>query len=165
MIELSNVSKIYGSGDSAVHALQNVNLTIPKGTIHGVIGLSGAGKSTLLHVLGMHDSDWTGEFEFFGYPVHAMKPKERAKLINDRMTALVISPLFCAKSHTRRIVRAKTAKSGFMRREYHPRERKEITKGNVSRFIVNRLAFLDPRAWCCSHIAFSSGAIECSALR
>lgn len=44
------------------------------------MGPSGAGKSTLLHILGMHDSDWKGEFEFAGYPVHAMKAKERAKL-------------------------------------------------------------------------------------
>ena len=61
MIELSNVSKIYGSGDSAVHALQNVNLTIPKGTIHGVIGLSGAGKSTLLKIMAGIDTDILGE--------------------------------------------------------------------------------------------------------
>ncbi|HAV44700.1 MAG TPA: DL-methionine transporter ATP-binding subunit, partial [Halomonas sp.] len=60
MIELSNVSKTYGSGDSAVHALQNVNLTIPKGTIHGVIGLSGAGKSTLIRCVNLLERPTSG---------------------------------------------------------------------------------------------------------
>ncbi|MBZ5488250.1 methionine ABC transporter ATP-binding protein [Halomonas aquamarina] len=53
MIELSNVSKTYGSGDSAVHALKDVDLRVPKGTIHGVIGLSGAGKSTLIRCVNL----------------------------------------------------------------------------------------------------------------
>lgn len=53
MIELSNVSKTYGSGESAVHALSDINLTVPKGTIHGVIGLSGAGKSTLIRCVNL----------------------------------------------------------------------------------------------------------------
>jgi ABC-type lipoprotein export system ATPase subunit len=44
------------------------------------MGPSGAGKSTLLHILGMHDGAWTGEFEFLGHPVHALKPKDRAAL-------------------------------------------------------------------------------------
>ncbi|MFG6667367.1 methionine ABC transporter ATP-binding protein [Halomonas sp. HNIBRBA4712] len=53
MIELSNVSKTFGSGDRAVHALKNIDLTIPQGTIHGVIGLSGAGKSTLIRCVNL----------------------------------------------------------------------------------------------------------------
>ncbi|MCB8890358.1 MULTISPECIES: methionine ABC transporter ATP-binding protein [Halomonadaceae] len=53
MIELSNVSKTYGSGAKAVHALKNVHLAIPKGAIHGVIGLSGAGKSTLIRCVNL----------------------------------------------------------------------------------------------------------------
>ncbi len=53
MIELSNVSKTYGNGESAVHALKDVNLRVPKGTIHGVIGLSGAGKSTLIRCVNL----------------------------------------------------------------------------------------------------------------
>ena len=60
MIELSNVSKTYGSGDGAVHALQNVDLTIPKGTIHGVIGLSGAGKSTLIRCVNLLERPTSG---------------------------------------------------------------------------------------------------------
>jgi D-methionine transport system ATP-binding protein len=53
MIELSNVSKTYGSGADAVHALRDVDLHIPEGSIHGVIGLSGAGKSTLIRCVNL----------------------------------------------------------------------------------------------------------------
>jgi ABC-type lipoprotein export system ATPase subunit len=44
------------------------------------MGPSGAGKSTLLHIIGMHDSDWTGEYFFGGQPVHRLNPKDRARL-------------------------------------------------------------------------------------
>src|ERR1051325_4207083 len=41
---------------------------------------AGAGKSSLLHILGMHDADWSGEYEVLGTPVHKLKPKDRAEL-------------------------------------------------------------------------------------
>jgi D-methionine transport system ATP-binding protein len=65
MIELSNVSKTYfsnnnGSGTNAVHALKEATLTVPKGTIHGVIGLSGAGKSTLIRCVNLLERPTSG---------------------------------------------------------------------------------------------------------
>ena len=53
MIELNNVSKTYTNGNQVIQALKNANLHIPKGTIHGVIGLSGAGKSTLIRCVNL----------------------------------------------------------------------------------------------------------------
>ena len=54
MIELKYLSKTFQMKDGAVKALQNINLTIPDGSIYGIIGMSGAGKSTLcaLHQTG-----------------------------------------------------------------------------------------------------------------
>lgn len=60
MMTLQNVSKIYGKGDSAVTALDNVTLSIEKGEMVAVIGPSGSGKSTFLHVIGGVDSPTTG---------------------------------------------------------------------------------------------------------
>ncbi|HAO00185.1 MAG TPA: DL-methionine transporter ATP-binding subunit, partial [Halomonas sp.] len=76
MIELSNVSKTYGSGDSAVHALQNVNLTIPKGTIHGVIGLSGAGKSTLIRCVNLLERPTSGSVLVDGQEMTGLRRRE-----------------------------------------------------------------------------------------
>ena len=45
IIEIKSLSKIFGTGDNQVTALQNVNLQVEKGDIFGIIGLSGAGKS------------------------------------------------------------------------------------------------------------------------
>ena len=46
MIELKNISKDFGSGEKAVHAVRDVSLSIGSGEIFGIIGFSGAGKST-----------------------------------------------------------------------------------------------------------------------
>lgn len=80
MIALRNLEKSYSHGISRTFVLRQITLDVREGEFLSIMGPSGAGKSTLLHILGMHDSAWTGEFEFQGYPVHAMKLKERAKL-------------------------------------------------------------------------------------
>ncbi|WP_447045480.1 methionine ABC transporter ATP-binding protein [Vreelandella sp. H-I2] len=71
MIELSNVSKTYfsnnkGSGSNTVHALKEANLIVPKGTIHGVIGLSGAGKSTLIRCVNLLERPTSGSVKVDG---------------------------------------------------------------------------------------------------
>lgn len=60
MIRLTNVSKTYGSGPTAVAALKNIDLHVPRGSIHGVIGLSGAGKSTLIRCVNLLERPSTG---------------------------------------------------------------------------------------------------------
>ncbi len=80
MIKLRNVEKFYQHGVSRTYVLRRVSAEIADGEFVSIMGPSGAGKSTLLHILGMHDSEWGGEYEFLGHPVHALKPKDRAAL-------------------------------------------------------------------------------------
>ncbi|MEC9482967.1 MAG: methionine ABC transporter ATP-binding protein [Halomonas sp.] len=75
MITLENVSKTYGSGSQAVHALKPTDLHVPQGTIYGVIGLSGAGKSTLIRCVNLLERPTTGRVVVDGQDLTALPRK------------------------------------------------------------------------------------------
>jgi ABC-type lipoprotein export system ATPase subunit len=79
LISLRRIEKAFQNGAERFFVLRNITLDVAPGDFMSIMGPSGAGKSTLLHLLGMHDSEWTGEYYFLGEPIHAMKPKERAR--------------------------------------------------------------------------------------
>jgi putative ABC transport system ATP-binding protein len=80
MIQLRNIEKYYEHGVQKTYVLRRVSMDIEEGEFVSIMGPSGSGKSTLLHILGMHDSAWSGEFYFMGHPVHKLGKKERAQL-------------------------------------------------------------------------------------
>jgi ABC-type lipoprotein export system ATPase subunit len=80
MIELRDVEKSYEQGGGRVFVLRRIDLDVREGEFVSIMGPSGAGKSTLLHLLGMHDSAWTGAYRFLGQPVHKLGRKERQEL-------------------------------------------------------------------------------------
>ena len=80
MIRLVNIEKSYKHGPSQTFVLRRVTVDIAPGDFVSIMGPSGAGKSTLLHILGMHDSAWTGEYWLHDQPVHALSQKDRLKL-------------------------------------------------------------------------------------
>jgi putative ABC transport system ATP-binding protein len=68
----SGVTKVYGSGPSAVHALRGVDLELPSGELVVLLGASGSGKSTLLNILGGLDRATDGTVRFFDDDLTAM---------------------------------------------------------------------------------------------
>lgn len=60
MLEVHNLEKVYGEGDTAVRALENINFTIRKGEFVLIVGSSGSGKSTLLNMIGLLDRPTSG---------------------------------------------------------------------------------------------------------
>jgi putative ABC transport system ATP-binding protein len=80
MIKLRNVEKSYAQGGGKVWVLRRIDLDVKEGEFVSIMGPSGAGKSTLLHLLGMHDSAWSGEYHLLGEPVHALDKKKRSEL-------------------------------------------------------------------------------------
>ena len=82
MIEIKNVSKIYGKGDAAVNALRNVNITIADGEFVSIIGPSGSGKSTLLNILGGIDTPTSGEYYLNKNNIATLSNKKIADLRN-----------------------------------------------------------------------------------
>ena len=61
LLEVKNISKTYGSGEAAVHALKHVSFSVPKGEFVAIVGESGSGKSTLLNLIGALDSPTSGK--------------------------------------------------------------------------------------------------------
>ena len=80
MIRLQNIEKSYRHGLSQTFVLRRVNAEIKQGDFVSIMGPSGAGKSTLLHILGMHDSAWTGEYWLHDDPIHQLSAKDRMRL-------------------------------------------------------------------------------------
>ena len=76
LIEVKNLSKIYGSGEAEVKSLKNINLNIEQGEFVAIVGPSGSGKSTLLHLLGGVDKPSSGEVIIKGESIYKLREKE-----------------------------------------------------------------------------------------
>lgn len=75
LLEVKNLSKIYGQGEAAVHALRGATFTVPKGEFVAVVGESGSGKSTLLNLIGGLDTPTEGKVLIDGKDIFAMKDR------------------------------------------------------------------------------------------
>lgn len=80
VIDLSQVTKIYGRGEGEVRALRGIDLRIDAGEFVAVMGPSGSGKSTCMNILGCLDTPTGGTYKFLGVPVGGMSPDQRALL-------------------------------------------------------------------------------------
>jgi putative ABC transport system ATP-binding protein len=83
LIRTANLTKIYGSGEASVRALDGVNLSVPRGELLAVMGPSGCGKSTLLNMLGALDQPTSGEVWVAGENLARLKNVDafRAKTV------------------------------------------------------------------------------------
>ncbi|AKT51094.1 ABC transporter ATP-binding protein [Arsenicicoccus sp. oral taxon 190] len=80
VLELDHVHRTHGTGDTAVHALQGVTLTIEAGELVAVMGPSGSGKSTLLNLAGALDRPTTGRVVIEGVDITVLRPDALARL-------------------------------------------------------------------------------------
>jgi putative ABC transport system ATP-binding protein len=85
LLSLESVSKVYGRGEAAVHALSDVSFTVEEGEFAAVIGPSGSGKSNLMHILGCLDSPTSGSYWFAGEDVSRMSEYQLAGVRNRRI--------------------------------------------------------------------------------
>ncbi len=137
LIELKDVSKLYGFGDATTLALDEVTVAIDEGEFVAIMGPSGCGKSTLMNVIGLLDRPTHGEFLLNNKKVSRLKPNQAAKIRRDtigfifqsfnllpRMTVLenVALPLtYKNMSLTRRLKMASNMleRVGMQDREYY----------------------------------------------
>jgi putative ABC transport system ATP-binding protein len=80
LIQLRDVTKVYGSGPTTFQALKGVDLDIQAGDFVAVMGPSGSGKSTTMNILGCLDVPSAGTFLFKGHPVQTLDRNQRALL-------------------------------------------------------------------------------------
>lgn len=85
LIELKDVSKLYGFGDATTLALDEVNLTIERGEFVAVMGPSGSGKSSLMHVIGLLDRPSHGQYLLDGKAADRLRPNRTAKVRRDKI--------------------------------------------------------------------------------
>jgi putative ABC transport system ATP-binding protein len=80
IIRLRGVSRTYGQGEAAVHALRHIDLDVGEGEFLAIMGASGSGKSTAMNILGCLDVPTEGTYEFRGVHVERLSREQRALL-------------------------------------------------------------------------------------
>ena len=97
ILETKDLKKQYGTGDTAVHALAGVNLSVENGEFVAIVGTSGSGKSTLLHMLGGLDRATSGKVYVDGKDIFSLKDEEltifRRRKIGFVFQAFILVPV------------------------------------------------------------------------
>ena len=76
LLEVDNICKTYGSGETAVRALKKVSFSVPKGEYVAIVGESGSGKSTLLNMIGALDTPTSGKVTIGGKDIFSMNDRK-----------------------------------------------------------------------------------------
>ena len=160
VIELNEISKLYGFGNASTVALDEVNLTVEKGQFVAIMGPSGSGKSTLMNLIGLLDRPTHGEYRLGGQSVAKLRPNQRAKIRRDsvgfifqsfnllpRMTALEIVALplaYRGMSASKRIAQASALleRVGLADREYYLPA--QLSGGQMQRVAIARALVSNP---------------------
>lgn len=85
LVKLSNVNKIYQTGEVSLQALKDTHLEVKKGEFIAIIGASGSGKSTLMNIIGLLDHPTSGSYELDGMDTSHLKENSLAALRNKKI--------------------------------------------------------------------------------
>jgi len=85
LIEISDISKVYGFGGASTVALDEVNLSIEQNEFVAIMGPSGSGKSTLMNIIGLLDRPTHGSYKISGRNVEKLSQNQRAKMRRDKI--------------------------------------------------------------------------------
>ena len=85
LLEVKNISKTYGNGETAVKALKDVSFSVPKGEYVAIVGESGSGKSTLMNIIGCMDVMDGGTYSLDGVEIEMAKEKKLTNIRNQKI--------------------------------------------------------------------------------
>jgi putative ABC transport system ATP-binding protein len=163
VIEIYNLSKLFGIGDATTTALENITLRIEKGEFVCIMGPSGSGKTTLMNILGLLDSPTTGEYYLESNQVAELSGRRQAKIRRDKIGMIfqnfnllsranvienVALPLtYRSHFHTKRLKQASEVLTtfGLQEREYympHQLSGGQLQRVAIARALVNRPALI-----------------------
>lgn len=160
LIELKDIMKTYVMGDSVVHALNHVNVTIDYGEFTSIMGASGSGKSTMMNILGCLDRPTSGEYFLDGKEIAGYNDDELAHTRNAKIgfvfqnfnllaklsaQANVALPLiYAGVSEEERMERAKKALEAVGLGERLDHKPMEMSGGQRQRVAIARALINDP---------------------
>lgn len=160
LIELRDVTKVYGQGAAELQALRGVNLRVEAGEFVAIMGPSGSGKSTAMNVLGCLDSPTSGAYRFRGLHVERLSRNQRALLrryylgfvfqgfnLLARTTALenVELPLiYRGEARAARHARARAALDAVGLRQWERHTPAELSGGQQQRVAIARAIVTNP---------------------
>lgn len=160
LIEIKELSKLFGFGDAVTVALDEVDFVVEKGEFVAIMGPSGSGKSTLMNIVGLLDHPTHGEYKLNGRSASKLRTNQRAKLRRDnigfvfqsfnllpKLTAIenVALPLaYKGMTPVRRLKRASEIleRIGLSDKEaYYP---KQLSGGQIQRVAIARALINNP---------------------
>lgn len=96
MIRVENLSRVYGSGETQVHALKSVSLEVMEGEFVAVMGSSGSGKSTLMNILGCLDSPTSGAYYLADQEIQAVEDEALSQIRNQKIGFIFSNIFICS---------------------------------------------------------------------
>lgn len=128
LIQLRGLTKVYGTGDAAFHALRGVDLDILRGEFLAVMGPSGSGKSTLMNLLGCLDSPTSGSYNFKGIEVEMLNKDQRSLIRRHALGFIFQGFNLLARTSAQENVELPLLYRGYSRKERHDRAREALAR-------------------------------------
>lgn len=132
MIEITDITKTYGSGDTAFQALKGVSFTIHEGEFVAIMGPSGSGKSTLMHILGCLDIPSSGSYFLDAKDVSKLNDEELADIRKENIGFVFQSFNLLARTTVLRNVMLPLVYAGVEERERKSRAEEALTAAGLA---------------------------------